>query len=403
MSSGQNLISFTLLGALEPKNQFKNELVSFWNIALCLIGLVFFCSANAFSLEPSQKTYRKPAQAAAQSPAVPSPQPEKPVSSSKPPSLEKMEAEVAAHPKNVGLVINLAQEYFNRGEYDLCTRLLWKSIDKLDRKAMILLAKAHIKKKEFPEVIRISQILISKNEKDEEAHTLMGQAHLMAGREKDALSSFKKATEINGIYQPAYEGLISVYQKRDNLYELRIIYQDMIEKLGERSEFLTRLCEINTKDALNDHALEYCRKAIQKADQIPENHVNLGLIYKNQGELKKAQEKLKFAADKFPQSTFAQITYAKFVEEKSDFIEAFRSYSNCLKIETENEICLLGHGFSGAQIEKMEESFQSLKKACFKNRKNAVTVRKIVQLLKTSKKKDWLQRFESLAEKCMLQ
>lgn len=318
-------------------------------------------------------------------------------------SVQKLEAEVKANPKNIKAVSALAQEYFNNNEYDQCTRLLWKSLDRLDRKTMILLAKAHLRKKEYPEVVRVAQMLISKDEKDEEAHTLMGQAHFLAGREKEALSSFKLATEINSAYQPAYEGLISIYKKRDNLYELRILYQDMIDKLGARPEYLTRLCEINTRDALNDSAIDACTKAIQKADHIAENHVNLGLVYKNQDDSAKAQEKLKSSADRFPKSIFAQVTYAKFMEGKSDFIEAFRYYSNCLKLEPENEACLNGQGLSGAQIQKYEESFQSLKKACFKDRKNAVTVRKTIQLLKSSKNKEWLQKFEALADKCMLQ
>ncbi len=377
-SSGQNPISFTLWGKSRSEKSSFPKAFSFWNKAF---GVVFFILL-AGAVKAQGQASPKPKEMT---------------------TVHRLELQVKNNPKSLKAIKNLAQEYFTQGDIDNCTRLLWKSIDSLDRSSMILLAKAHLKKKEHAETIRVAQILISKDEKDEEAHTLMGQAHFQAGREKDALTSFKRATEINGIYQPAYEGLISIYQKRDNLYELRILYQDMIEKLGSKPEYLTRLCDINTRDSLNDHALEFCRKAIQKADQVPENHVNLALVYKNQDELPKAQQMLKSTAERFPRSIYAQVTYAKFMAEKSDFIEAFRYYSNCLKIEPENEACLLGHGLSGPQIQKFEESLQSLKKACFKDRKHAVTVRKVIQLLKASKNKEWQQKFESLSDKCMLQ
>ncbi len=384
MSSGQNLNSFTL--------QCKNLFVLTWTKALFVGFSTFLVWTLSLPVQASPKSEVTLEQTQAR-PA------EKPTSS----LLKKLEADLKANPKNRPALDALAQEYFNRADYDLCTKLLWKHIDTLDRKEMILLSKAHLQKKEYSEAIRMTQMLISKNEKDEEAHTLMGQAHLIAGREKEALNSFKTATEINGSYQPAYDGLIAVYEKRSNLYELRIIYQDMIEKLGERPEFLTKLCDINTTDALNDPAAEFCRKAIQKSESTPENHVNLGLVHKNLGDLVKAQEKLKTTAERFTQSLYAQITYARFAEEKSDFIESFRFYSNCLRIAPDNEQCLVGHGVTGAQIQKLDEAYQSLKKACSKDRKNAVAVRKIVILLKGAKKNDWVRKFESLSEKCMLQ
>ena len=248
----------------------------------------------------------------------------------------------------------------------------------------------------------MAQILISKNDRDEEAYTLKGLAHLDTGAYKEALESFKKATELNGIYRPAYEGLVRLYEKKNNLYELRILYQDMIDKLGEKPEFLSKLCDINTQDSLNDHALDYCRRAIQKSDLVPENHINLGLIYRNMNENQKAQEKLRSTADRFRQSASAQLVYAQFVEEKKDSVSAYKYFSKCTKLDGQNEVCLLGHANAAAGIFKMDEAYEILKKLCLKDRKYAVAVRKVVQHLKVSKKTEWVEKFETLGEKCML-
>lgn len=376
ISSGQNSISFTLMSFLARELRISLLNVSLWNIRFLfkILICVFVFSSNAAFATNGQKSYnRSPAQVASKKP------------------VEKIS------------IYGQAQDLFRKKDYAACEKLLWKNIDSLNRDGLILLARVHLIKKEFPEVIRITQMVLSKDERDAEAHTLMGNAHFLASREKEALASYKRATEINGIYEPAYEGLIAIYEKRENLYELRILYQDLIEKIGERAEYLTKICEIDTKDALNDHAIEYCRKAIQKNEDIPENHVNLGLVYKNQGDLNKAQEKLKIAAERFTKSLYAQTNYAQFAESKSNFIDSYKFYGNCLKLSPENESCLVGHGLSALQIQKLDESLQSFKKACFKDRKNAVSVRKAVQILKKSKKTDWAQKFETLSEKCMLQ
>jgi transcription-repair coupling factor (superfamily II helicase) len=56
-----------------------------------------------------------------------------------------------------------------------------------------------------------------------------------------------------------------MYEQKQNSYELRILYQDMIDKIGRMPQFLNKLCEINTiRDYQEDQALFYCKQAIAK-------------------------------------------------------------------------------------------------------------------------------------------
>ncbi|RYZ79750.1 MAG: tetratricopeptide repeat protein, partial [Proteobacteria bacterium] len=95
-------------------------------------------------------------------------------------------------------------------------------------------------------MMKIATMLVSKNSKDHEAHYLLGTAQFMSKKNTEALESLKTALELNPKYQPAYEKLAEMYQQRKNTYELRILYQDMVEKIGPKSEFLNKLCELNT-------------------------------------------------------------------------------------------------------------------------------------------------------------
>lgn len=294
-----------------------------------------------------------------------------------------------------------AKTHYSSGNFKKASEILWNSIDTLNREGLILLVKCHQKLKEWGEVIKVSKLLIGKDSKDEEAHTYLGQALLMEGKEKEALENFKAATEINAVYQPAIDGLIQIYTKRKNLYELRVIYMDLVKKFGEKADFLNQLCDINTKDASNEEALDFCNRAIKKSPKVAENYVNLALVKQHMGNKEAASVLFKKAADQFPQSLFAQESLAQFLESTQDFIGSYKYYNNCLKIKPDNEACLVGVGISAAQIQKYDESYTILKKACSKNRNNAIAVRKVLQKLILIKKSSEISRFEALASQCL--
>ncbi len=180
--------------------------------------------------------------------------------------VERLKKEIRSGPKNISLVVQLAEEFYKKEDYEKATLLLWKHIDKLDRKGLLLLVRAHEKRQEHADMIRALNILIGKDEKDYEAYSLMGNANSIARKSKDALESYKKAIELNSKYEPAYNGLIDLYEKREppNLYELRILYQDMIDNIGARPVYFRKLCEINTLDGTFEPAIESCKMAISK-------------------------------------------------------------------------------------------------------------------------------------------
>jgi len=294
-----------------------------------------------------------------------------------------------------------AQELFKQKKYsDVKTKLI-PYLDKLDQQRLSILTQAQFELKEYNEALRIAQMMISKNEKDETAYTLAGRIQLKLKKEKEALDSFKKALEINHKYSAAYDGLVELYEKRKNYYELALLYNEMIVHLGERNHFLNQLCDIYTKDELYDQAAKICKKAMQKDSEFADNYVNVGIIHRNQKEDKEAETNFKLAANKFSKSVLAQITYAQFLENKKDYLNSYKYFSNCLTLEPMNEACLVGHGSTAAQILKYEESLSSFKKACSLNRKNAVQVRKVLQNLRVEKQMQWIPKYEVLVEKCL--
>lgn len=323
--------------------------------------------------------------------------------------LEKLKSDFQKSPKDRLKLMRLAEELIKQNDAAAATKLLWSKIELLDRAGFLMLARTHEKRAESSEMLRAVNLLLAKDEKDEEALVLQGNAILLrpgagdkGGKVTEAKEAYKKALEANPKYQPAYAALAKIYQK--NPYELRILYQDMITTFGAKSEFLAKLCEISTNDGDNEEGEKYCNQGIAKDSKVPENYVHLGIIAKQKGDQEKAKKLLKEAAAKFPKSEFAQYETANFLMNRKDDLEAYNYFQRCLRADARSERCLIGLGLSGVQIQKHEQAYNSMKQAChIGGRKHAAMVRRAASVLRSQKALQWSTRFEDLASGCSSQ
>lgn len=297
-------------------------------------------------------------------------------------------------------VTTTAEASFKKGDYDAVTKLLWKNIETLDRRGLILLALAHEKKKDPANMLKVANILTSKNEKDFQGFYLTGSAHLMNKKTGEALEALKTTLELNPKYQPAYDRLAEMYEQKKNMYELRILFQDMVEKLGPKPEFLSKLCEINSVDFTEDQAIKYCTAAIAKDPKRADNHVHLGLTRLHAGDKEEAKKLLKSAADSHSKSEFAQFSYATLLDDQKDYLAASKYYGAAVAADPQAARSWIGYAKSSFEIQKFEQSLEAFKKACKLDRKNAVAFRKAVTLLKTSNDSTWVKPFETASESC---
>ncbi len=317
--------------------------------------------------------------------------------------IERLKKEIRkGGPAATKQIVQLANELYKAKQYKMVTLLLWKHVEKIDRTGLLLLAEAHEQLKEPDEMIRVLNIEIGKNDKDAEAYTLMGQAYLMKKKNNDAMEAFKKAIEINPKYESAYDGLIRMYEKRNppNLYELRILYQDMIANIGKRPVYLTKLCEINTLDGTYEPAMNACRDAISKSPKVGDNYVYLGLAQKAVGDDKLAMATLKKAAQQFPKAEIAQYNFAKLLEEQKNYVEAMKVYKTGTEADPKSARSWLGLATTSFEIKKYEIALLAFKNACRYDKKNAVAFRRATTTLRTNRNSQWVDKFENASENC---
>ncbi|XGC80803.1 O-linked GlcNAc transferase [Bdellovibrio bacteriovorus] len=315
---------------------------------------------------------------------------------------EQLKAEIRKNPKDGKLITDLAEELFKRKEYEKVTLLLWKHIDKIDRRGIILLTKAHEQRNEPAEMMRALNVELGKDDKDFEAYTLMAKAYSIQRKNKEAMENYKKAVELNPKYEPAYDGLIELYQKREppNLYELRILFQDMIANIGPRPQYLRKLCEINTMDGTYDAAITTCKEAIAKDAKVADPFVYLGVSQRANGDDAIALQTLKKAAMDFPKAEIAQYYYGRLLEEQKNYVDAMRFYKAGTEADSKAARSWLGLATSSFEIRKYELSLIAYKNACKYDKKNAVAFRKATSILRNAKNGQWIDKFESASDTC---
>lgn len=278
--------------------------------------------------------------------------------------------------------------------------LLSPQVEKLSRDGLFLLAKAYSATKNHEAAIKTYNACIALNPKDHEAKAMIGSEQVDLGKDKDALATLKEALELNPAFPLTYKILIRHYEKKKNKYELRLLYEDMIDNVGESVEAVTKLCELTTLDRLYDLAFKYCQRGISLSPQTPENFIYFGIGSKETGQAEKAEEILKKAAETFPKSDLAQISYAQHLDEKKNFIGSYTYYKKALVAKQDSIPGLVGLGTSGFEIQKYAESLEAFTKACKQDRKTLPSFRRATNTLRTMKLQDWLKKFEMGVDSC---
>jgi len=296
--------------------------------------------------------------------------------------------------------LQAAQAAAKKQDHQKVIELLSPQVEKLSRDGLMLLAKAYSATGNHEAAIKTYTACLATNAKDFEAKGQIGSEQLDLGKDKDALATLKEALELNPSYAPTYKILVRYYEKKQNKYELRLLYEDMIDNLGESIEAITKLCELTTLDRLYDLAAKYCQRGIALSPQTPENFIYYGITSKETGHPEKADENLKKAAEEFPKSELAQLSYAKHLDEKKNFIGSYSYYKKAVIAKADSIPGLVGLGTSSFEIQKYAESLEAFSKACKLDRKTLPSFRRVTNSLRTMKIQDWLKKFETGVEAC---
>lgn len=282
---------------------------------------------------------------------------------------------------------------------DVVTRLS-PQVESLDREGLFELAKAYSNLGASESSIKVYTAALALDKNDLEAKTLIGAEQMRMGQEKVAIQTLKEVIDSNKKFTAAYRVLGRIYEKRNNKYELRLLYQDLLKHDGEKAEYLLKLCELTTLDSYYDLSRQYCTRASQLDRNSPIPAVYLGLTAKDTGDATSADKQLKAAAEKFPSSILAQMSYADHLVSQKNFIAAYNYYKLAREIEPKNSAALLGLANSAFEIQKYEEALGLFSDNCKSDRTVMPHFRRATNTLRTNRLNTWLRKYEQKVEKC---
>lgn len=307
--------------------------------------------------------------------------------------------------------VQQANKFYQENRYQEVIELIDNHIEDLDRNDLFMLAKSYAEVGNTILAIRTAQLIIGKNSKDLQAKTLIAVQYHKQKKEKESINLLKEVLVDNSKYLPAYEALINIYTQRKDTspaarkttrYELRLVYQDMVDKIGESSKYIAKLCQLSTLDGLYEIAEKYCSRGIEIDPQNPENHTYLGISHLMTGREKSGETILKNAALKFVTSSVAQEKYAARLMEQKNYIDAFKYYLKASELSPDQADIWIGLGNSAMEIQKYDIALSSYIKNCEISKKIDSSFRVAIATLRSNKANEWISKFTSGIDSCSL-
>lgn len=292
-------------------------------------------------------------------------------------------------------------DLFQEKQFTQVTEIYSSNLDKLNADELTLLAIAYSELKDYKQMLKIIDLVVGQKPEEPEALNIKAMALMKLNKEREAMDLVKHALELNPRYEPAYHTAAEYYDKKSNRYELKLLYQDMIKNIGERAEYVSQLCQIATLDGQHDQAIYNCNRGVSLDPSRESNYVYLGIVYKDQEKWKSAEGYLKRATIKFPSSEFTNYSYANYLFERKNFIEANKYFEKAIRADVNSARSLIGLGLTSIEINKASRGYEAFKKACTLKQKEVISSLRIaLQTVRKSKDQDMIQKFENLSDNC---
>lgn len=285
-------------------------------------------------------------------------------------------------------------------DYDKVVEIISGNLDVANREAFLLLVKAYQGQNNLAMAQKTLDTGRSKYPADPELPTELGRVYLGLNKDREAKAILKEVIDAHPQYEPAYLVMGEMYEKRKNRYELRLLYQDLVDHVNPKPEYLAKLCDLSTSEGLYDLAFKHCKDAIQKNPREPMNYVNLGSAFKETGNVAEANNNYKKAADSFSKSEPAQYSYAQFLDDQKKTVDAYKYYRRASEADEKSLRAWLGLGFSALEIQKFQDSIAALEKVCELDRNGVKQARKAAATVKSLNQPQWMKKFEDLIKHC---
>lgn len=300
----------------------------------------------------------------------------------------------------VELDLNAAKAALKAKEYDRAIGLISPHLDVANREAFLILAAAYTSATNHTMAEKTLNTALAKFKGDREIQTEVSRTLLALNREIEAKATLKNVIDLHPKYEPAYLLMAEIYEKKKNRYELRLLYQDLVKHVGEKASYMTKLCELATREGHYDVAFRFCERGLALNPKEPLNYINVATAYKETGQSKKADQFFKKAADSFSKSEPAQIAYASFLDENKDYVHSYPYWKRATVASKDSIRGWTGTAFAAIEVQKFAEALPAFERLCELDKNAERQLRRAASSLKTMGQNTWYEKMTELISKC---
>lgn len=305
-------------------------------------------------------------------------------------------------PRSGGEEGELERLYAQKKYSELIERYSVKTKE-LSRNQLYLLAKSYYRLKRYNQSFSTFELLLQKDAKDVAA--LREWAKLLAEQKrwKEALAKLNQAIEINPYYEAAYVSLgeVILMHKPKNYLELRLLYQDMLSRFGEKEEYLYKLCYLSVQEGQHDEAKKWCEKTLKKNPSHSLAKVQLGQILADQKEWEKADHYFSKIASEVSSSQEALLLISDYWEKRGQKAKALEILlsGDVTSFDQPNYFTKLAQVACG--LGQFAECYQAFERLCALQGRGALSkLRPLEASVRESRNKEWIGKFQSLKAHC---
>lgn len=305
-----------------------------------------------------------------------------------------------SEPKGGGFDLSPVLELMKAKKFTETIQVLGPVSDRLDKKGLILLSRAHAGKGDNPSRVRTLELALAKTANDGDVLRELGDAFLQMRRFDEAIERYREATEKNSGDLASFEGMGIAYERSNNTQDARAVFEDLLERGGPRPFYLAALCRIYSEDGFLSRAVELCEKAIERNPQDPVNYVHLARAHQDLDEKEKSERVLNRAADRFPASEPILTMAGRAQLAKKDVVTARKHFARAIEIDPKSAQAHLGMAETALELQRYEDSIRSFMRACRLDRKLHVDMRRAAFKVRDRGETKWYAKFQDALSDC---
>jgi tetratricopeptide (TPR) repeat protein len=220
----------------------------------------------------------------------------------------------------------------------------------------------------FPQAIKQTKALITKNPRDTEARYLLGKAYLGDGKSELALMEFKtiNATAI-------FSKVVPEAEFRKTIAQLYIRYNQPEEALKEyllliklepfQAEHYYNAAVLFEQRDNSEQALQYYRKAVETDPKHASAHAALGLLLFRNKQAADAKQEIALALKLDPKNTKAYFYQGKLLRDSHDYANALVSLEKAMRDPDLKQKALIERGCCYLEANSVEKAILEFDRA----------------------------------------